>query len=103
MLQAIHRKPAAREIAHDRGYFSSLLSERQGNILKSAIAFVSVAIAILPTAAGCSARQAYNTGQAWQRNECNKIVDAAELQRCLRGTNTSYDDYQREVEDAKSR
>lgn len=49
----------------------------------------------------CSSRQLYDSAQAWQRNECLKIVDAQERGRCLAGSNTSYDDYRRQTDEAK--
>ena len=49
----------------------------------------------------CTTEQAYNTGQGWQRNECNKIVDRAEYERCMQSTSTSYDDYKRQTRDGK--
>ncbi len=48
----------------------------------------------------CSSQQLYSSGQAWQRNECNKIADAAERNRCMAGSNTSYEDYQRRTQAA---
>jgi hypothetical protein len=58
------------------------------------------ALAALCCAAGCSSQQAYGTGQAWQRNECQKIADAQRRSRCLESANQSYEDYQREAEAA---
>ena len=52
---------------------------------------------ILALVAGCSAEQAYNTGQAWQRNQCAGIADKAEYDRCVAGTGGSYDSYRRET------
>ena len=34
------------------------------------------AIFLLGSLLACSSQQAYNAGQAWQRQECNKINDA---------------------------
>ena len=47
-----------------------------------------VAAATLTSA--CTSRQAYDSGQAWQRNEC---------QRCMGSASTSYDSYQRQRQD----
>lgn len=44
----------------------------------------------------CSSQQAYSTGQAYQRNECNKINDNVERSRCMDAANTGYDEYQRQ-------
>ena len=62
-----------------------------------------VLLALLGTSylSGCSSQQFYNTGQAWQRNECNKIIDTQELNRCMAGSNTSYEDYKRQTQEAK--
>jgi hypothetical protein len=49
----------------------------------------------------CSSQQLYNAGQAWQQNQCNKMEDATERNRCMASAKTSYDDYQREAEAAK--
>lgn len=50
---------------------------------------------------GCSSQQLYGVGQAWQENECNKIVDMQERNRCMSGTATSYEDYKRQSDAAK--
>jgi hypothetical protein len=49
----------------------------------------------------CSSPQAYGTGQAWQRNECNKIIDTQERQRCVANANVSYETYQRQQDELK--
>ena len=49
----------------------------------------------------CSSQLAYGTGQAWQRQECNKINDAQERSRCMASASTSYEDYKRQAEAAK--
>jgi hypothetical protein len=41
----------------------------------------------------CSTRQGYEGGQAWQRNECIKVVDSDERQRCVDATRLRYEDY----------
>ena len=46
----------------------------------------------------CTSQQAYDTGQAYQRNECNKINDNVERMRCMDAANTSYEEYQRQKE-----
>lgn len=52
--------------------------------------------------AGCSMQQLYGTGQAWQRSECNKIVDTQERNRCAASTQTSYEDYKRQSDGVKA-
>jgi hypothetical protein len=46
----------------------------------------------------CSTQQLYGAGQAWQRQECNKIQDVQERNRCMASTQTSYEDYKRQSE-----
>jgi hypothetical protein len=53
--------------------------------------------AILLLLAACSAEQGYNAGQGWQRNQCMRIPDKAEYDRCMAGASTSYDSYKRET------
>ena len=53
------------------------------------------------TAAACSSQQLYASGQAQQRNECDKIVDFQDRQKCMARANTSYETYQRQTEEVK--
>ena len=56
------------------------------------------AVAVLAfafAATGCTAQQAYHAGQSWQRNQCDRIVDNVERNRCLDRSRTSYDEYRR--------
>ena len=48
---------------------------------------------------GCSARQAYETGQAYQRNRCDRMVDFEERRRCLETADVPYDSYRRQTEE----
>lgn len=50
---------------------------------------------------GCSTQQAYNTGQAWRQNECNKLTDMSERQRCMKDAGQPYDAYQKDVDSIK--
>lgn len=59
----------------------------------------SLAAAVSATA--CSSQQAYGFGQAWQRNECGRISDMQERQRCMSAASTSYDDYRRQRQDIR--
>jgi len=45
---------------------------------------------------GCSSQQMYASGQAYQRQQCQRMPDASDRERCLSDSNVSYDDYQRE-------
>jgi hypothetical protein len=50
----------------------------------------------------CSSQQLYAVGQGWQRQECNRIQEAQEWQRCMQSTATSFDEYRRQAEQARS-
>ena len=65
-------------------------------LLVTVLAFAAIA------ATACSSQQFYASGQAQQRNGCDKIVDFQERQRCMGKANTSYDTYQRQTEEAKN-
>ena len=56
---------------------------------------VLLAISFLPA---CTAEQVYGSGQAWQQNQCGKIPDKAEYDRCMSKANTTYDSYKRQTE-----
>ena len=53
------------------------------------------ALALLPA---CSTQQLFQTTQAWQRNQCYKLEDAQERNRCLASADGSFDDYQKQSE-----
>jgi hypothetical protein len=65
------------------------------------VVFSAVAVSALALP-GCTSEQLYATGQGWQRNECNKLIDGQERQRCLNQANTSYETYERQREAVKS-
>ena len=39
--------------------------------------------------------------QGWQRNQCNKIPDKTDYDRCMAQTNNPYDAYKRQTEPEK--
>ena len=47
---------------------------------------------------GCSTPLAYYSAQGWQRQQCFKLQDPQQRQRCLKSASGSYEDYQREAE-----
>ena len=57
-----------------------------------------LAVAIVVLATGCSTETMYRSTQAWQRNECQKLQDKAERDRCLANSNSSYDQYRKQTE-----
>jgi hypothetical protein len=48
--------------------------------------------------AACTGEQAYISAQAWQRNQCAKLPDRADYERCVRDAEGSYDAYKRQTE-----
>lgn len=61
-----------------------------------------LALLLAASLAGCSSRQLHATGQQWQRNECERLQDAAERNRCIANSKSSYDDYQRQQDAARA-
>jgi hypothetical protein len=55
-----------------------------------------LAVALL-CIAGCTREQVYGAGQARQRQECIRIPDKADYERCMRDADRSYDTYRRET------
>ena len=53
--------------------------------------------------AGCSSQQLYGAGQGWQQQECQRLADAQERQRCMSSASRSYEEYRREAEAARRR
>lgn len=45
--------------------------------------------------AGCSSRQLYEAGQGWRQNECGKLPDQRDYERCVR-SGTGYEEYQKQ-------
>jgi hypothetical protein len=60
-------------------------------------------VSLLVATAGCSTQQLYASGQAWQRNECQRIQDFQERKRCSDSSAVSYEEYQKQAAAAKSR
>lgn len=58
--------------------------------------------AVLVGATGCSSQQLYGGGQAWQKNECQRIQDSQERKRCMESAALSYDEYQKQAAAAKA-
>ena len=59
---------------------------------------VLIGAAVLTVASGCTWQQTYSAAQGWQRNQCNRLPEQAERERCLSNNNISYDDYRRQTE-----
>ncbi|WP_276269066.1 hypothetical protein [Cupriavidus basilensis] len=58
---------------------------------------------VASTMLGCSwQRAAYSAGQGWQRTECNRVSDPAERQQCMTRADAAFENYQRQVEEARA-
>jgi len=56
----------------------------------AAIAFLLLA------AAGCTSQQLYDSAQGWRENECMKILDTPQRERCLKEARQSYREYKQQ-------
>ena len=64
-------------------------------------AFIVLVFMSMSGLSGCSSQQLYSAGQEWKKNECNRIIDAQERNRCMQGNQNSHDDYKRQTEEAR--
>jgi len=60
--------------------------------------FILIAFLIALPLSACTAEQAYLSGQGWQRNQCNRLPDKAEADRCMSNANTPYDSYKQQTQ-----
>lgn len=51
------------------------------------------ALLMLSGLSACTAQQAYSSAQGWQRNQCQKIVDKSEYDRCMSNAGESYESH----------
>ena len=58
--------------------------------------FQVLMLASLLVAAGCSARQVYQSATGWRQNECQKILHDAERARCMEEANKDFDTYSKQ-------
>ena len=56
----------------------------------------AVVTAIVLATAGCTTQQLYSTGQLWQRNQCTRLMDQQERERCLASASASYETYKKQ-------
>jgi len=61
------------------------------------VLFVVVVALGISSLAACTAEQVYGSGQAWQQNQCGRIPDKAEYDRCMSKAGATYDSYKRET------
>jgi len=64
---------------------------------------VSSILVLALALSGCAASLVYDSGRGWKQQECQKIPDQYERQRCLQSTAMSYPEYRRTVEQERAR
>jgi hypothetical protein len=52
---------------------------------------------------GCAASLVYDSGRSWKQQECHKIPDSQERQRCLQSTAMTYEQYRRTLAQEQGR
>ena len=60
-------------------------------------------LAIALALSGCAASLVYDSGRGWKQQECQKIPDRQERQRCLESSAMSYADYRKTLEREQAR
>ena len=61
---------------------------------------LAIAFLIALGAAACTPQQRYASGQNYQRQQCERLPDMGERQRCLEKANMSYEEYRKESQAA---
>ena len=61
----------------------------------------SVCLCVSMLLGACSSQQLYDSGQAWQRNECQKLNDKAERDQCLASNKDNFETYKKKSESAR--
>ena len=60
-------------------------------------------LAIVSALAGCAASLVYDSGRSWKQQECYKIPEQYERQRCLHSAAMSYEEYRRTLAQEQAR
>ncbi len=68
-------------------------------ILKPKLKTAWLLILVL-AASGCTSERLYATGRATQRNQCERMPNQYDREKCLRDADMSQDEYKRETESA---
>ena len=45
----------------------------------------------------CTSQGTYESGREWQKNECYKIANPSERERCLQNISPAYETYQQQI------
>ena len=60
--------------------------------------FALSAVVAMSSLSACTTEQMYGSGQAWQRNQCSRMPDKADADRCAAQAGTTYETYKRQSE-----
>jgi hypothetical protein len=73
--------------------------ESRAGVLRGPCVVAAVLVSL--AAPACSWEQAYYATQTWQRNECSKLPDAGERERCANRNSASYGTYRQQADEGK--
>lgn len=59
--------------------------------------FVCLAAILFSPLSACTSQQMYESGKGYQRNQCERLPDMGERQRCLEKASMSYEEYRKET------
>ena len=51
---------------------------------------------LLLAAAACTSQQLYDNAAGWRENECNRILDTPQRERCLKEARQSHQEYRKQ-------
>jgi type III secretory pathway component EscR len=69
--------------------------------LRATLSLIALVLSIFVSA--CTSQQVYDSAQGWRQNECNRLMDHDERDRCMETATMSYDTYKKQVEEDKDR
>lgn len=75
-----------------------IMSSRRRTILKPKFKTAWALILLALAAAGCTSERLYATGRSTQRNQCERMPNQYDREKCLRDADMSQDEYKREAE-----
>jgi len=71
--------------------------------MRPSAAALPLMLLLVAALAACTSDQLRATGAQWQRNQCERLQDTAERNRCIADSRRSYDEPQRPTDAALAR
>jgi len=59
---------------------------------------VGIAALVLSILPACTSEQMYNSAHGWRQNQCTRIVDKAQYDRCMAQADAPYGSYKQQQE-----